>query len=105
MAAYMVIFAKVHDRAMFLEKYGKPAAEVVAKYGGKCVVRAPGAISLEGGLGHGQSIVVSEWQDKSAIERFWKSPVLVRGRTSISPKSPARHRSRLILKPWPIGFR
>lgn len=74
MTAYMVIFAKVHDRSQFLEKYGKPAADVVAKYGGRYVVRAPGAISLEGNFGDGHSVVVSEWPDKSAILRFWNSP-------------------------------
>ncbi len=74
MSAFMVIFAKVHDRAQFLEAYGKPAAAVVAQYGGRYVVRAPGATSLEGGFGDGQSVVVSEWPDKAAIERFWNSP-------------------------------
>jgi uncharacterized protein (DUF1330 family) len=74
MPAYMVIFARIKDRARFLEEYGKPAAELVARMGGRYVVLAPGAQTLEGGYGDGASVVVSEWPDKSAIERFWNSP-------------------------------
>jgi uncharacterized protein (DUF1330 family) len=70
----MVICARIKDRARFIEEYGKPAAALVARMGGRYVVRAPGAVSLEGGYGAGASVVVSEWPDKAAIERFWNSP-------------------------------
>jgi uncharacterized protein (DUF1330 family) len=73
MPAYMVIFARIKDRARFFDEYGKPAAELVARMGGRYVVRAPGARSLEGAYGDGASVVISEWPDKAAIERFWTS--------------------------------
>jgi uncharacterized protein (DUF1330 family) len=74
MPAYMVIFARIKDRARFLEEYGKPAAELVAHMGGRYVVQAPGAVSFEGNYGDGASVVVSEWPDRAAVERFWNSP-------------------------------
>lgn len=73
MPAYMVIVARIRDRARFLEEYAKPAADLAARMGGRYIVRAPGAHALEGGYGDGASVVVSEWPDKAAIERFWNS--------------------------------
>jgi uncharacterized protein (DUF1330 family) len=74
MAAYMVIVARIKDRVRFIEEYGKPAADLVARMGGRYVVRAPGAHALEGGYGEGASVVISEWPDRAAIDRFWNSP-------------------------------
>ncbi|MBI1188608.1 MAG: DUF1330 domain-containing protein [Alphaproteobacteria bacterium] len=74
MPAYMVILARVKDRARFLEAYAQPTAALVARMGGRYVVRAPGAVPLEGGFGDDVSVVISEWPDKAAIDRFWTSP-------------------------------
>lgn len=73
MSAYMIVFAKITDRQPFIEKYAIPAAKLVAEYGGEYVVRAPGVEAKEGGLFDGQSVVISKWTDKAAINAFWES--------------------------------
>lgn len=74
MSAYMIVFAKIHDRERFVTEYGVPAAKLVSEYGGEYVLRAPGVASLEGGMFDGHSAVISKWPDKATIEKFWKSP-------------------------------
>ena len=49
-------------------------ATLVTRFGGKYVLRAPGAMLLEGGFGDGGSMVISEWPDKAAALAFWNSP-------------------------------
>lgn len=74
MPAYMIIAAKIADREAFIAGYGKAAAELVARFGGKYVLRAPGAELLEGNFGEGASVVISEWPDRASAKRFWDSP-------------------------------
>ena len=74
MAAYMIVTAKVHDRAAFVEGYGKAAGALVASFGGRYVLRGPGAELLEGSFGDGASVVISEWPDLATARKFWNSP-------------------------------
>lgn len=74
MAAYLIVSATVTDRERFLRDYAAAAAQLVAQFGGRYVLRGPGAQLLEGGFGDGGSIVISEWADKAAVLSFWNSP-------------------------------
>ena len=74
MAAYLIITAKINDRDAFVAGYGAQAGALVEKFGGKYVLRGPGAELLEGNFGEGASMVISEWPDKEAAKKFWNSP-------------------------------
>ncbi|HEV2567433.1 DUF1330 domain-containing protein [Sphingomonas sp.] len=74
MAAYLIVTADIRDRAAFLAGYAPRAAELVAKFGGRYVLRAPGALVLEGDDAEGSSVVISEWPDRAAALAFWNSP-------------------------------
>ncbi|MXO69483.1 DUF1330 domain-containing protein [Altererythrobacter marinus] len=75
MPAYVIVTAVVADRDAFLASgYPGAAAELVTKFGGRYLLRGPGAERLEGDFGDNASIVISEWPDKDAARRFWNSP-------------------------------
>jgi len=72
--AYMIVTARISDREAFIHGYGAAAAALVERFGGKYVLRGPGAELLEGAFGDGASMVISEWPDKTAAKAFWNSP-------------------------------
>jgi uncharacterized protein (DUF1330 family) len=74
MPAYMIVVAHIADRDTFIAGYGAAAARLVERFGGRYLLRAPGAELLEGSFGADASVVVSEWPDKEAARRFWNSP-------------------------------
>lgn len=74
MPAYMIVIARIADRDAFINGYGAAAGKLVAQFGGKYVLRGPGAELLEGEFGDGASVVISEWPDKDAARAFWHSP-------------------------------
>ena len=73
MSAYMIVFAKIHDRERFINEYGIPTAKLIGEHGGEYVLRGPGVEALEGGLFEGTSAVISKWPSKDAIIAFWNS--------------------------------
>jgi uncharacterized protein (DUF1330 family) len=73
-AAYMIVHAAIKDREKFMRGYAPAAAKLVKQFGGRYIIRAPAAETIEGTLASGMSVVVSEWPDKASIERFWHSP-------------------------------
>lgn len=74
MAAYLIVTARIHDREAFIAGYAPRAAELVQRFGGRYVLRAPGGTVLEGGDEAAVSIVISEWPDRAAALAFWHSP-------------------------------
>lgn len=74
MTAWLIVTAHIHDREGFMAGYGPAAAALVDKFGGRYLIRAPGAQQLEGSGGDGASVVVSEWPDREAALKFWNSP-------------------------------
>lgn len=73
MTAYMIVFARIHNRERFMNEYAIPTSQLIAQFGGEYVVRAPGVESLEGGMFEGASVVISRWQNKTQIKEFWNS--------------------------------
>ena len=74
MPAYMIVTAQISDRDAFIAGYGAKAAALVEQFGGRYILRGPGAELLEGEFGDGAGMVISEWPDKAAVHRFWNSP-------------------------------
>ena len=73
MKAYMIVRCVIHDREKFISGYGTEAAKLLEKYGGKYLIRAPGAIPLEGIDDDNNSVVISEWPSKQRALEFWNS--------------------------------
>ncbi|AGH47842.1 hypothetical protein G432_00570 [Sphingomonas sp. MM-1] len=74
MPAYLIVTATIADREAFLAGYAARAASLVEKFGGKYLMRTPGAVLLEGDFGDGGSVVISEWPSREAALNFWNSP-------------------------------
>ncbi len=72
MAAYMIVEVETTDEALMAE-YRKHTPGLVAKFGGKFIVRGGKTRTLEGGWTPSR-VVVLEFPDYAAAERFYDSP-------------------------------
>lgn len=70
----MIVTAKIADRERFIAGYGAAAGALVERFGGRYLLRTPGALALEGSFGDGASMVISEWPSKEVALAFWNSP-------------------------------
>jgi len=71
---YMIVIADFTDRERFLAGYARVVPPLVAKFGGRYVIRGAGGQVLEGDWGATPSALVSEWPDRASALRFWNSP-------------------------------
>lgn len=74
MPAYMMIACKITDREKFKDGYGKEAAGLVAKMGGKYLALCPTGTLLEGTREGYTSCALSEWPDRETAQAFWDLP-------------------------------
>lgn len=74
-AAYLFFLADLQDRQRFAEQYARFAPDVVRAHGGEFLIRASQADAelLEGSHLPG-SLIVVEFPDAGALQRFWDSP-------------------------------
>lgn len=70
---YMIVLAELTDRQRFLDGYARVVPELVARHGGRYVIRGAGGTFLEGGWAGQPSALVSEWPSRDAALRFWNS--------------------------------
>ena len=71
---YMIVTAELSDRARFLADYASVVPAMVARFGGKYIIRGSGGEFLEGGWCDRASALVSEWPSRDAALAFWNSP-------------------------------
>ena len=71
MAAYMIVEVETHDEALMAE-YRKHTPGLVAKFGGRFIVRGGKTRTLEGGWKPSR-VVVLEFPSYEAAEKFYDS--------------------------------
>jgi uncharacterized protein (DUF1330 family) len=71
---YMIVIADITDRGRFLEGYARVVPPLVARFGGRYLIRGSAGTYLEGSWCESPSALVSEWPSRAHAERFWNSP-------------------------------
>jgi uncharacterized protein (DUF1330 family) len=71
MAVYMIFNEQITDQSMF-DQYRQQAGPLIARYGGRFLVRGGGVTTLEGDPEF-HRVVVVEFDDMAAARRFYDS--------------------------------
>jgi uncharacterized protein (DUF1330 family) len=73
-AGYLVVLAKINDRARF-GAYIQALPPVYAQFGGRYLSVAPAArVEQFGSVEDAGSVVISVWRSLDTVQRFWHSP-------------------------------
>lgn len=75
MPAYFIVQSTITDEAKY-QKYREAVVPLIAKHGGKFVVRGAKVETLEGHH-DGRRMVIFEFPSMAAIHAFWNSPEYV----------------------------
>jgi uncharacterized protein (DUF1330 family) len=75
MAAYLMVQGTVSDPAQY-QVYAKAVVPLIAKHGGKFIMRGGNLEALEG-RHDGRRLVVFEFPSMEALKAFWDSPEYV----------------------------
>lgn len=71
MPAYVIVEVEIHD-AVSYETYKKLTPDIIARFGGKFIVRSTSAESLEGDW-QPQRLVVLQFENVSKAKEWWAS--------------------------------
>jgi len=72
MAAYFIVQSTISDEAQY-QKYRDAVIPLIARFGGKNIVRGAKVEALEG-RHDGRRMVIYEFPSMDAIHAFWDSP-------------------------------
>ena len=72
MPAYLIVQIKVSDESRY-QKYREAVVPLIAKHGGKFIVRGGKVEALEG-RHDGRTLVIFEFPSMAALHAFWDSP-------------------------------
>ncbi len=76
MAAYLIVQRKIADQAQF-QKYIEAVGPLIAKIGGKAVVRGGATVEALEGHHDGRGLVILEFPSMEAIHGWWNWPEYV----------------------------
>jgi uncharacterized protein (DUF1330 family) len=72
MSAYLLAICEITNANDNFKEYAKRSSQIVAKYGGKYIVRGPAAQIIKGELLKGKVIIITEFPSLDDFNAFFK---------------------------------